>query len=238
MRNAVLKVAGIVLLGFVFAAGLGFAAHLVTRDTVGLSGQPLATPKPLAPPEARQVAPVTTARRPQRARTTTTATGRTVTTAPTTTTRTETEARTETDDDESGRGRGRGRGRSGGDDDNSGSGGGKQRPRRRRRLARLAPVEPLLEHAPELLAAEPELVARPARRQGRRRGRWRRRRPHRRLHEPHLTVAVAVRARVRVGFGQRPLVPAPAEEAHGGRLPRPAPACEAAYRSTARSGAS
>ena len=109
MNRAVLKVAGIVVLGFVFAAGLGLAAHLVTRDTVGLSGQPLATPKPLAPPEARQQ-PATTA---SRRRPATTATGRTTTTR-TTSTRTETETETETDD--SGHGGGRGRDRDGDDD--------------------------------------------------------------------------------------------------------------------------
>lgn len=94
----------LVALGIVLAAGLGFAAHVVAQDTIGLPAVTLEGGRPLAPEEAR----------------------------PATTVETETEAETETetrtdnsgpgsadsgsgDDDDSGRGRGRGRGR-GGDD--------------------------------------------------------------------------------------------------------------------------
>jgi len=96
----------ILLLGFVFAAGLGLAAHLIARDTVAL---------PVASIQAgERLAPVTTrpAARPRRMRTMTART--------TTTTRTTATTATEADDDHGGRrGRGRNRGR-GGDDDGGG----------------------------------------------------------------------------------------------------------------------
>jgi uncharacterized membrane protein YgcG len=92
----------ILVLGLVFAAGLGLAAHVIARDTVAL---------PVASIQAgERLAPVTTRRSTatKRVRTTTTARTKTATTT----------TRTETDDDH-GRGRGRNRGRGG-----SGSGGG------------------------------------------------------------------------------------------------------------------
>jgi hypothetical protein len=94
----------ILVLGLVFAAGLGLAAHVIARDTVAL---------PVASIQAgERLAPVTTRRSTPTKRVTTTTTARTRTAmTPTTTT-------TETDDDH-GRGRGRNRGRGG-----SGSGGG------------------------------------------------------------------------------------------------------------------
>jgi hypothetical protein len=98
----------LLLLGLVFAAGLGFAAHLIARDTVALPVASIEAGEGLAPIQTRAV---TTARR-------TTSTARTTSTGATTTraatTRTTT-TETETDDD-SGRGRGRNRGSGGGDD--------------------------------------------------------------------------------------------------------------------------
>ncbi|HUH15906.1 MAG TPA: hypothetical protein VML35_08485 [Gaiellaceae bacterium] len=95
----------LVALGIVLAAGLGFAAHVVAQDTIGLPAVTLEGGRPLAPEEAR---PATT-----------------VETETETETERETETRTDSsgpgsadsgsEDDDSGRGRGRGRGR-GGDD--------------------------------------------------------------------------------------------------------------------------
>jgi hypothetical protein len=92
----------LLLLGLVFAAGLGFAAHLIARDTVALPVASIEAGEGLAPIQTRAV---TTARR-------TTSTGATTTRAATTRTTT---TETETDDD-SGRGRRRNRGSGGGDD--------------------------------------------------------------------------------------------------------------------------
>lgn len=93
----------ILVLGLVFAAGLGLAAHVIARDTVAL---------PVASIQAgERLAPVTTRSATPRRRVRTTSTARTRTTTTTTT--------TETGDDH---GRGRNRGRGGGGD-SSGSGG-------------------------------------------------------------------------------------------------------------------
>jgi hypothetical protein len=94
------------LLGLVFAAGLGLAAHLIARDTVAL---------PVASIQAGEgLAPVSTqAEAPRRVR-------RTTTTARTRTTPTTTTTATETGDDHGGR-RGRNRG-SGAGGDSSGKG--------------------------------------------------------------------------------------------------------------------
>jgi uncharacterized membrane protein YgcG len=101
------------LAGVAVAAVLGLAAHLIARDTVGLSATHLQAGRTLAPPEAQrpQTTTVAPARTTQRT-TTGTTTGRTTTTR----------AETEPGDDG---GRGRGRGRSGDDDssDSSGSSG-------------------------------------------------------------------------------------------------------------------
>ena len=103
-----MRFAIILLLGLVFATGLGFAAHVIARDTVAL---------PVASIEAGEgLAPVQTRAQTTR-RQVTTSTARTTTTRQTTTTATE----TDDDDDVSGRGRGRNRGRGGGG--SSGSGG-------------------------------------------------------------------------------------------------------------------
>jgi hypothetical protein len=109
-----MRFATLILLGLVFAAGLGFAAHLIARDTVALPVSSIEAGDRLAPVTETQAAPA--ARRPKamqrrpRARTATT------TTAPTTTVGTTTEA-----GDDHGRNRGRGRG---GDDSSSGRGRG------------------------------------------------------------------------------------------------------------------
>jgi hypothetical protein len=107
-----MRFATLILLGLVFAAGLGFAAHLIARDTVALPVSSIEAGDRLAPVTETHAAPA--ASRPKatrrRARTTTT------TTAPTTTVRTTTEA-----GDDHGRNRGRGRG---GDDSSSGRGRG------------------------------------------------------------------------------------------------------------------
>lgn len=111
-----MRFAFILLLGVLFAAGLGFAAHLIARDTVALPVASIEAGERLAP--VREPAP----RRPAR----TTTTERTTTAAETTTTT----LRTETDDSGRGRGRGRGRGgdsgsnNSGSGSDSSGRGGG------------------------------------------------------------------------------------------------------------------
>jgi hypothetical protein len=102
----------VIALGFVFAAGLGVAAHLIARDTVALPVESIEAGEGLAPVET-QAATTTRARRNG---TTGTTTAQTTTRA----TRTGTTA-TETDEDR-GRGRGRGRGRSGSDSGSSGSG--------------------------------------------------------------------------------------------------------------------
>jgi hypothetical protein len=100
------------LAGVAVAAVLGLAAHLIARDTVGLSATHLQAGRTLAPPEAQRPQTTTVApARPTQRTTTGTTTGRTTTTR----------AQTEPGDD-GGRGRGRGRGRSG-DDDSSGSSG-------------------------------------------------------------------------------------------------------------------
>lgn len=107
-----MRIAVIALLGLVFAAGLGAAAHVIARDTVAL---------PVASLDAREnLAPAATTQRAQTIRRTTTARRRTTGTRTATTTRTST-GRTATDDDGGHRGGNRGRGR-GGDDDSSGSG--------------------------------------------------------------------------------------------------------------------
>lgn len=98
----------LLLLGLVFAAGLGFAAHLIARDTVALPVASIEAGKGLAPVQTR--ATTTT-----RARTTSTArtssTGRTTTRVATTGART---TETETDDSGGGHGRDRDRGENGG----------------------------------------------------------------------------------------------------------------------------
>jgi hypothetical protein len=96
-----MRFALILVLGLVFAGGLGFAAHLIARDTVAL---------PVTGIEAGDgLAPVAE----QRRTTTSKRTASSTTTAATTTTTTA----TETGDDGGGhRGRGRNRGH-GGDDD-------------------------------------------------------------------------------------------------------------------------
>src|SRR5919108_1200313 len=99
-----MRIAVIALLGLVFAAGLGAAAHVIARDTVAL---------PAASLDAREnLAPGTTTQRTRTVRRTTTAMRRTRTRTATARTTT---ARTATDDDNGGRGRNRNRGR--GDDD-------------------------------------------------------------------------------------------------------------------------
>jgi hypothetical protein len=107
---------GIVLavLGIVLAAALGFAAHVVAQDTLGLPAVSLDGGRPLAPEEARRRRPTTTER---------TTTERTTTERTTTEqeTETETETETRTDEDRSGSNSGSGSGGSG--DDNSGSSG-------------------------------------------------------------------------------------------------------------------
>lgn len=96
----------LLLLGLVFAAGLGLAAHLIARDTVALPVANIEAGEGLAPVET-QVRTTIRARR--------TSTARTTTRATTTTTQTERETETETETgDDSGKGRNRGRG---GDDD-------------------------------------------------------------------------------------------------------------------------
>jgi hypothetical protein len=106
----------LLLLGLVFATGLGVAAHLIARDTVALPVASIEAGEGLAPVQTR-------ARTATDARTTTarTTTGRTTTRAARETATTTTSARTTTTDD---RGRGRGRGRGGSEDDSSGSGSG------------------------------------------------------------------------------------------------------------------
>jgi hypothetical protein len=89
------------LVGIAIAAALGLTAHLIARDTVGLSATRLEAGTPLAPPEAQSE---TRAVRTTTRRTTTTTEQRRTTTG---------------EDDDDGRGRGRGRGR--GSDDSSGS---------------------------------------------------------------------------------------------------------------------
>ncbi|HEV2712721.1 MAG TPA: hypothetical protein VGU26_06475 [Gaiellaceae bacterium] len=96
----------ILLLGLVFAAGLGLAAQVIARDTVALPVASIEAGEGLAPVETRVA---TTSR----ARTTTARTTARTTTGVTTTTSTETEPG---DDHGRGRGRGRNRGRGGGDD--------------------------------------------------------------------------------------------------------------------------
>jgi hypothetical protein len=103
-----MRVALVLVLGLVFAAGLGLAAHLIARDTVALPVASIEAGEGLAPVRAGRTASSS-------ARTTSTA--RTATSA---TTSTATSTETEPDDDR-GRGRGRNRGRGGGD--NSGKGG-------------------------------------------------------------------------------------------------------------------
>ena len=98
----------LLLLGLVFAAGLGFAAHLIARDTVALPVASIEAGEGLAPVQTNAV----TTARPTTSPARTTSTGRPTT--QTATTRTTT-PETETGDD-SGRGRGRNRGRGGGDD--------------------------------------------------------------------------------------------------------------------------
>src|SRR5215204_4509 len=98
----------ILLLGLVFAAGLGLAAHLIARDTVALPVAGIQAGERLAPATTRRLA------RPKRVR-------RATTTTRTTTPRAATTA-TETGDDHD-RGRGRNRGRGGDDDSGSGSSG-------------------------------------------------------------------------------------------------------------------
>ncbi|HET9324950.1 MAG TPA: hypothetical protein VFO03_13825 [Gaiellaceae bacterium] len=95
-------------LGLVFAAGLGFAAQVIARDTVA---------EPVASIDAREGLAPTTARR----RGATTEPARTRRRADTTTSRTETRAATTTTETESEH-RGRGRGRGGDDSRSSGSG--------------------------------------------------------------------------------------------------------------------
>jgi uncharacterized membrane protein YgcG len=107
-----MRLAFVVVLGLVFAAGLALAGHLIARDTVALPVASLQAGEDLAPTETTR--PVTaTARTTRRAQGMTTARSAT---APSTTRSTAT-TQTETDD---GRGRGRNRGR-GGDDSGSGS---------------------------------------------------------------------------------------------------------------------
>lgn len=105
-----MRIAIIGLLGLVFAAGLGTAAHLIARDTVAL---------PVASIEGGEnLAPGGTTRGTETVSQTTTRETRTTTTPVTT-------SRTTTDDDH-GRNRGRGRGgdSSGKGSGSSGSGGG------------------------------------------------------------------------------------------------------------------
>jgi hypothetical protein len=104
-----MRFATLILLGLVFAAGLGFAAHLIARDTVALPVSSIEAGNRLAPVTKTQAAsaarrPKATQRRPG---------SRTATTT-TTTVGTTTEA-----GDDHGRNRGRGRG---GDDGSSGRG--------------------------------------------------------------------------------------------------------------------
>jgi hypothetical protein len=111
-----MRFATLILLGLVFAAGLGFAAHLIARDTVALPVSSIEAGDRLAPVTQTHTAPAARRRKAtqqRRARTTTT------TTASTSTVGTTTEA-----GDDHGRNRGRGgddsssgRGRGGGDDD-------------------------------------------------------------------------------------------------------------------------
>lgn len=102
-----MRFATLILLGLVFAAGLGFAAHLIARDTVALPVSSIEAGDGLAPVTETQAAPA--APRPKATQ------QRQVTTAATTTVGTTTEA-----GDDHGRNRGRGRG---GDDSSSGRGG-------------------------------------------------------------------------------------------------------------------
>ncbi len=107
-----MRLALILVLGLVFATGLGLGAHFIARDTVAQPVSRIEAGDRLAPVQmttSQQTA--TRAGTTTQRSTTTTAMGRA-----TATTRTE----VETDEDNSGRGRGRGRGRGG----NSGSGGG------------------------------------------------------------------------------------------------------------------
>jgi uncharacterized membrane protein YgcG len=103
-----MRIAIIALLGLVFAAGLGTAAHVIARDTVAL---------PVASLDAREnLAPGATTRRTRTAGQTTTRKKTRTATGPVTTRRTTTD---EGDD------HGRNRGRGGGDDSSGkGSGGG------------------------------------------------------------------------------------------------------------------
>ena len=94
-----MRFALILVLGLVFAGGLGFAAHLIARDTVALPVTGIEAGDGLAP-VAEQRRTITSKR-----------------TVSSTTTAATTTASTETGDDRGGhRGRGRNRGR-GGDDD-------------------------------------------------------------------------------------------------------------------------
>jgi hypothetical protein len=115
--------AGIVLavVGIVLAAALGFAAHVVAQDTIGLPAVSLKGGRPLAPEDARPK------KKPQTKTTTERAeTGESGETGPrtTTTTRTQTDddhggssGSIEPGDDSGGHGRNRGSGGGGGSDD-------------------------------------------------------------------------------------------------------------------------
>src|SRR5215218_115981 len=102
----------ILLLGLVFAAGLGLAAHLIARDTVALPVASIEAGERLAPATVRRAA------RPRRVRQAATTARTTTTTTRTASTPTGTES-----GDDHGRGRGRNRGRGGGGSGGGGSGG-------------------------------------------------------------------------------------------------------------------
>jgi hypothetical protein len=106
-----MRFATLILFGLVFAAGLGFAAHLIARDTVALPVSSVEAGDRLAPVTQTQAASAARRRKATQRRQATT-----TTTAATTTVGTTTEA-----GDDHGRNRGRGRG---GDDSSSGRGRG------------------------------------------------------------------------------------------------------------------
>ena len=97
----------IAVLGVLLAAGLGFAAHVIAQDTIGLPAVTLEGGKPLAPQQARRTTTATTA-------TTETETQAETRTEP----RPETQPRTDDRGGSSGSGRGSGEdgGGHGGDD--------------------------------------------------------------------------------------------------------------------------
>src|SRR5918992_5435840 len=108
-----MRIAAIALLGLVFAAGLGAAAHLIARDTVALPVASLDARENLAPGATTARRAGTTGRTTTARRRTRTATTATTATRPVATRRTATGTTTVTSTDDDGRGRGRGRGRGG-----------------------------------------------------------------------------------------------------------------------------